>query len=258
VITILGPVASGSVYPKNIDDETKAALSEVANRYGLQPDAIAGVIKMESGWDTKSDNGVYRGLTQIGEETFREAGGTLGGMTYAQFRAASPAEQIRVYGAWLEHYKFKEQADKYGIDFSKMTKAQQAAYLQGMQFSPNGQDWKRAYAQGNPNVPTTTTRQAAALGNKTIGAMEHYYSGELKDEPTPTPNTKNNMATVTTSQDFVKSLQDKADTKPLPSDKGQEPVLLRRPISHPRPLLSPMMIMLPLRSDRSVSNSPLG
>ena len=180
-----GAAAGVGAIPKTADADTVAALNEVSKRYGLDPQAIAGVIKTESAWDTKNTTGSYRGLTQISATTFKEAGGKLGGMTYDQFVNASPGNQIRAYGDWLQHYKFSEKAKGAGVDLGKMSPAQQAAYLQGFQFAPNATGWQKAAGQGQLNVPTTGSKQAGVLGNKSLAAMTQYYSSILPGARTP-------------------------------------------------------------------------
>lgn len=170
-------ILGGSTIPKTTSKETLDALNKVAAENNLKPSAISMMINLESEWGTKSKTGSYYGLTQIGGETFSEAGGRLGGVTYDEFKVASPGKQIEVYGDWLAHYKFKEQAQKYGIDFSKMTAPQQAAYLQGMQFAPNAEDWKREFSKGNYDYMTTSSPQARALGSTSINDMAAYYQG---------------------------------------------------------------------------------
>lgn len=176
-------VSGGATIPKSADKDTIQALNSVASRYGLRPEAIAMMINLESGWSTKAPTGSYYGLTQMGAATFREAGGKLGGLSWDEYKRATPAQQIQAYGDWLQHYKFGEQAQKHGIDFNKLSAPQQAAYLQGMQFAPNAQGWKKAFAQGNYNIRTTDTAQARALGSTSIADMTRYYEGVAAKNP---------------------------------------------------------------------------
>jgi hypothetical protein len=164
-----------------IDPDSKGALTSVATANGLDPNAIALLINTESGWSTSTRSpgrGTYRGLTQIGEQTFREAGGSLGGLTWQQFQSASPAQQINTYGAWLNHYNFGSKVNAAGINLSQLTTAQQAALLQGFQFAPNASGWLNAFGRGDGSVPATTTNQADRLGNTSINDMAAYY-GDL-------------------------------------------------------------------------------
>ncbi len=152
-----------------------SVIGNIATEFGVSPEAIKQVIKVESNFDPRASTGSYNGLTQIGKQTFTEAGGRLGGMSYDEFLQASPEKQLDAYRGYLEHYNFKGQMAKHGIDVSKLTPDQQYAVLQGMQFSPNGQAWKAALAGGNLNVPVTNTPQAKALGTTSLADMAAYF-----------------------------------------------------------------------------------
>lgn len=178
-----GGLVGGATIPKNANKETIAALNTVASRHGLKPEAIAMMINLESGWNTKNKTGSYAGLTQMGGATFREAGGRLGGMTYEEYKSASPDKQILAYSDWLNHYKFQDQLQKHKINLSGLSAAQQAAFLQGMQFSPNGQSWKKEFAKGNYDYKTTNTKQARVLGSTSINDMVRYYNGIESKNP---------------------------------------------------------------------------
>jgi hypothetical protein len=165
-----------------ISDESRAALEEVGAKHGISPHALSGLIQTESKWNTgtRSPGGRYRGLTQIGPEQ---------GQLYKDISAgtATEADQIRGYGKWLDYYKFGDKTKKAGVDFSTMSAAQQAAYLQGFQFAPNKMDWQMAAGRGQKGGRTTAAKQARALGSTSLNDMEKYYSGMLGDagtEPT--------------------------------------------------------------------------
>ena len=153
------------------------------------------MIKTESGWNTgaSSPGGSYRGLTQIGQTTFNEAGGKLGGMTYDEYLKASPDKQIAAYGDWLGHYQFAEKAQRAGVNLANMSPAQQAAYLQAFQFGPNDRTWQIAYGKGEGSGRTTPSPQAGALGDTSMNSMTKYYENMLgTDKPgglvIPTPD----------------------------------------------------------------------
>ena len=179
--------ASAKYFPPGTAPETIAAVNQLAAQKGLSPAAIAGVIKMESNWDQNatSPGGKYKGLTQVGPATFAEAGGKLAGMTYDQYLKATPAQQVDAYGAWLDHYKFADKAKAAGIDFSKMSPAQQAAHLQAFQFSPAVATWQGA----DPSRPVTKAAQAPVLGSTSLNDMTRYYEKALGkiDSGTPDP-----------------------------------------------------------------------
>ncbi len=166
------------------------AINRIAAEIGVSPEAVKQVIHVESNFDPRASTGSYNGLTQIGPDTFKEAGGTLGGLTYGQYLKASPEAQVGAYGDYLKHYNFAGQMERHGIDVSSMSPDQQFAVLQGMQLSPNGQSWKAALANGDLSVPVTNTRQATALGNTSIGAMAGSQYGRLAAGAGPLPTTQ--------------------------------------------------------------------
>jgi hypothetical protein len=165
--------------PANMDQATKDALNEVARTHGVDPAAVAAMVNLESRWSTTASTGSYHGLTQIGPQTFAEAGGKLGGMTYSEFLRAGPAQQIRAYGDYLNYYRFNAKVRGFGVDLSKMSIAQQAAYLQGFQLGPNAAAWQRAAASGQFNMPVTQSPQAPALGSTSLADMTRYYNRSL-------------------------------------------------------------------------------
>jgi hypothetical protein len=155
-----------------------ASLNTVADAHNFDPAAIAGIIHMESVWDTTNVTGQYIGLTQVGPDFVQHIE-----LTKAGFLALSAPKQIDAYGQWLDYYKFNNQMTHHGINLSTHPLARQAAVLQAMQFAPNGQPWKSAFASGDYSVPSTTSHQAVALGNTSINDMESYYSGFFTHHP---------------------------------------------------------------------------
>jgi len=177
----------GATAPKNLSEDTLKALNEVARENNLDPSAIAMMIDTESKWKTsaRSPTGTYRGLTQIGKLTFKEAGGRLGGLTWQQYLNASPADQIRVYGAWLKNYKFQDKLKRNNVNLSKLPPNLQAAYLQGFQFAPNRESWQRQFGKGNYRVRTDLSgvKQAGFLGSTSINDMARYYGKKAESNP---------------------------------------------------------------------------
>jgi len=171
-------LTSGASVPSTNKAEILAALNSVAAEYKVDPAAIAAVIDMESKWDTRAVTGRYIGLTQVGPELPREMG-----LTRAQFLALSAGKQIEAYGVWLNYYKFTRKFAAHRINVEMLPVSRQAAVLQGMQFAPNGEGWKAALAAGNLSVRTTTSPQARALGDTSIGDMERYYRGFFIGHP---------------------------------------------------------------------------
>lgn len=210
-----GALLGGAKMPSNISPEVLKSVNETAKNIGVDPAALSMMIDMESGWDPNAtgSGGKYRGMTQIGAETFRDpgaVGGRIAGKSYSDYLSSSPADQIRFYEDWLKHYKFKDKLDKYGIDLSQYSPAVQAAFLQAMQFSPGATSWMKDFAQGNYNNPVTRTHQASALNpaqsgwNPSIASMSQYYGKTLKANPAvyqPAPTQQ------TTSQPLTSNLE---------------------------------------------------
>jgi hypothetical protein len=171
-------LTSGAGVPSANKAEILAALNSVAAEYEVDPAAIAAIIDMESKWNTAAVTGRYIGLTQVGPELLSEMH-----LTRAQFLALSAGKQIEAYGVWLNYYKFTRKFAAHHINVDMLPVSRQAAVLQGMQFAPNGDRWKAALAAGNLSVRTTTSPQARALGDTSIGDMERYYRGFFTGHP---------------------------------------------------------------------------
>jgi hypothetical protein len=169
---------SGASVPMADRPKILVALNEVADAHDVDPAAIAGMIHLESVWNTKDVTGQYIGLTQVGPEIPKKLG-----LTKQQFLNLSAPEQIEAYGTWLDYYKFTTQMDEHGIDVLSLPLARQAAVLQAMQFSPNGKKWKAALSKGDLTVKSTPSKQAKVLGDTSIGDMEKYYAGFFNDRP---------------------------------------------------------------------------
>lgn len=171
-------LVSGASVPTNGQAGIVAALNSVGGNQGIDPAAIAGMIHMESVWKTTAVTGKYIGLTQVGPEIPKKLG-----LTRQQFLALSAPKQISAYGTWLDYYEFKKKLVNLGIVLTNSPLARQAAFIQGMQFSPNGTAWKIAFVNGDYSVKTTPHPQAAALGDTSIADMEAYYKGFFKKNP---------------------------------------------------------------------------
>ena len=79
-------------------------INYTAGRGRYDPEAFANVINTESRWNPRTHNDKYYGATQMGADTFKEAGGRLGGMSFGQYQDAPLEQQIPAYGDWLQHY----------------------------------------------------------------------------------------------------------------------------------------------------------
>jgi hypothetical protein len=168
---------SGAGVPVQTTAAVFAALNAVASAHNVDPAAIAGIINTESAWKTDADNGTYVGLTQVGPDFLQHVN-----KTKAEFKALSAAQQINYYGQWLDYSQFGPHMATYKFVLSAMSLAKQAAVLQGVQFAPYG-TWMAAMAGGDTSSPTTTSKQAAVLGNTSIDDMTSYYAGFFKKRP---------------------------------------------------------------------------
>jgi hypothetical protein len=168
-------LASGAGVPPASGTTVFDALNAVAGAHNVDPAAIAGIIDTQSGWDTGCVNGQYIGLTQVGPEFVQFLK-----MTQAQFLGLPADAQINAYGTWLDYYRFNAQMAGLNIVMSALPLPEQAAVLQGMQFAPSAKAWKAALARGDLLVPTATTKQAAFLGDTSIGDMWDYYAKFLQ------------------------------------------------------------------------------
>ena len=163
-------------------------INYTAGRGRYDPAALAGVINTESRWNPATNLGSYFGATQMGQKSFNEAGGQLGGMNFNQYRGAPLERQIPAYGDWLSHYA-KAPNSAAAMATSGALRQQpvpmQAAFLQGTQFAPYGGlpntiQWPQAFAQGNTSMPVTMAPQAPFLSAArglppTLGSMNAYY-----------------------------------------------------------------------------------
>ena len=94
---------------------------------GPQPCRRRRVIKTESNWNPQAaepGKGTYRGLTQIGPDTFNGGGwqARRHEPTTSTSRPPRPSRS-RPMAAMLDHYGFADKAKAAGIDFSKMSPA---------------------------------------------------------------------------------------------------------------------------------------
>jgi len=180
-------------------NETVDAMKDLAQQYGWAPAALANVIAMEtknsriagqkginpdSLWNTLTETGQYHGLTQMGRGTFKDAGGRLNGLTYEEYKKASPAQQIKTYGAWIDQgAKIPgSAADLVKGGIGSLPVEDQAAIMMGTQFGPNAKSWVSALGGGNMDVQTHTD-QAAELKPWTINAMRDAMAKQMATWP---------------------------------------------------------------------------
>jgi hypothetical protein len=100
-----------------------------------------------------------------------------------------------------------------------------------MQFAPNGPKWKKAFAQGNYSVPSTSSKQARFMGDTSIHDMEAYYTAFFVQHP---PTYAGNLGPVATAAQIWPQVAiaqaapaATADAALAATDKANGPALLK-------------------------------
>src|SRR6478672_5408598 len=84
------PIPAGRNSPDVVD-----AVKNLATRLGIDPSAVAAMIQMETHnnpsdlWNPLATTNSYHGLTQMGSDTFKDARGRLGDLTWDQYKNAT-------------------------------------------------------------------------------------------------------------------------------------------------------------------------
>ncbi len=168
---------SGKVVAKETATETQKAIIDFANRWGISPEAAAGVFNVESRVTNSATNGSHHGIFQLNtdqvDDLSEEAG--FGRLTPAQFRKLSISDQLKVMDKYYEYWKVKP-------DFFTGDPKTDTAKMWALQFAP-GNAKKIDYT--NPNVQITGPGQAAEVsaGGKgspvTVGSSMGSLSGGI-------------------------------------------------------------------------------
>ena len=155
------------------DPEVQRELRAIAAKLGVSVEALEAVIQLESGWSTTTGTGQYYGLAQMGPKSLDYS---KVGLTFEQYKNGSAVDQLRAWGYYLEVSPSMNllRSNSY---IQNRSVAEQAAAIQGVQFSPYGTSWARALVGGDPSVRATTSKQARALGDTSHTDMVKYYSG---------------------------------------------------------------------------------
>lgn len=180
------PSWQASIPPAQRSPEVVAAIQAQARRFGVPPEAIVGVGGLETGgtWNPRSMTGTQAGVFQIAPGDFRTAGGTLGGLTYDQYRNASVAQQIAAYGDYIAsspNFPY--------LDYASGDPALAGAILQAIQFSPQGQGWSDALLGGNTGMQIAHgksrfgTGQADELRTTSIDDMRNAFAARIAGWP---------------------------------------------------------------------------
>jgi hypothetical protein len=147
------------------------------------PEAIPAIAGVEgSGWNPRYKTGDQYGIFQMAEDDFRTGGGTLGGLTFEQYKnTATPAQQIAAYGDYIAN-----SPNAAYLDYGSGDPALTAALLMGMQLSPMDQKWSEALLRGDTSVPTTTgdpNKQAREIRPTSIDAMRDAFARRIAGWP---------------------------------------------------------------------------
>jgi hypothetical protein len=116
-------------------------------------------------------------MTQMGENTFKDAGGRLGGLTWQQYLKATAAQQVNAYGDWIEQGARDGPGTAASLvkgGIGTLPPEMQAAIMRGTQFAPNATRWVTALGEGNMDVPIAGG-QAEALGTTSINDMRDAF-----------------------------------------------------------------------------------
>jgi len=168
---------SGKIVATENAGETQKAIIDFANRWGISPEAAAGVFNVESRVTNSATNGSYHGIFQLNtdqvDDLSEEAG--FGRLTPAQFRKLSISDQLKVMDKYYEYWKVKP-------DFFTGDPKTDTAKMWALQFAP-GNAKKIDYT--NPNVQITGPGQAAEVsaggkgGPVTVGSSMGSLSGGI-------------------------------------------------------------------------------
>ena len=182
------PPWQANIPPAYRNPEVIAAVEEQARQLGVPPEAIVSVAQIEgSGWNPQHMTGTQAGIFQIAPDDFRTAGGTLGGMTYDQYRKASPAQQVAAYGDYI-----RSSPNAAYLDAASGDPALAASLMQGIQFSPQSDAFSKEFLAGNQDFQIAHddkgrapfyTGQADALRYTTINDMRNAFARMIGNFP---------------------------------------------------------------------------
>jgi hypothetical protein len=159
--------------------ELITAIEQQARRFGIPPEAIPADAGVEgSNWNPRYMTKSQAGIFQIAPDDFRTGGGTLGGLTYDQYRNATPAQQVAAYGDYIA-----SSPNAAYLDYASGDPALTAAILQGIQFSPQSQAWSDRLLAGDTTSRVTPKPQADELRTTSIDAMREAFARRIAGWP---------------------------------------------------------------------------
>lgn len=197
-----GPAAQGPLGSKGVEDPTlpqckgmtpekAAAIRETAERLGVNPNALAGILSIESGLNPSTQGGAsnrFYGIFQLEDRQIPGLTKTALGTSYSpsQYLNLSFNDQLKVYEQYVR------QAPGVGPGFFTGDGAQDASRLWAIQLAPSN---AAKYDYSNPNTVISPTAQAARIsaGPKrvTVGSVQNatLSCGGLGDPVTGTGTT---------------------------------------------------------------------
>ena len=206
----------------NLNNKQKL-ISDLANEYGINPRALAGIFSIESNISTDIRGGYknnFYGVFQLQSQQIpnltNKAG--LGRLTPEQYTKLSLSDQLKVYREYIKGAGITK-------GFFTGDEKQDAARLWALQLSP-GNAKKINY--NDPNAVISATNQAKSISagqnlvtvgsvqNETIRRGKSFYPDEVMTQPQNVPNTgiqqmKGNGKTIVTGawghEDVVKMYQ---------------------------------------------------
>ena len=182
------PSWQASINPAYRTPELISAIEAEAARRSVPPEAIVAVAGVEgSNWNPRYMTNSQAGIFQIAPGDFRTAGGTLGGLTYDQYRNATPAQQVRAYSDYIA-----SSPNAAYLDYASGDPALAAAILQGIQFSPQSEEFTKQFLAGNTGYQIAHdpkgrapfyTGQADDLRYTTIDDMRNAFARRIAGWP---------------------------------------------------------------------------
>ena len=158
---------------EGLTEEKNQAITDFAKKYDINPNALAGVLNVESNFDTSirgGEGGNYNGIFQLQSEQIAGLTESVFGdaLTPEEYRNLSFDDQLKVYEKYMLNAVGDEEKMK---DFFTGDAKQDTSRLWALQLAPgNAKD----IDYSNPNALISGTRQAGAIsspgGGVTVGS----------------------------------------------------------------------------------------
>lgn len=184
------PINKQSVRPDANLNERQRLIRELADEYGVNPRALAGIFSIESNFRTDIKGGAggnYHGVFQLQDQQIpgltTKAG--LGALNADQYRALPLSDQLKVYREYIKGAGITK-------GFFTGDEKQDSARLWALQLAP-GNAKKLDY--NNPNTVISATSQAAQISQRpglvTVGSVQNetvnrgrvYFPDEVLTAP---------------------------------------------------------------------------